>query len=170
LIINGVSDRSASSQAVGQKKAIQGAPPPLPAAGVDDSLLKDYIHNLQVDINDAFDVITAKVAPPAISCKVANAPTITPITVVMPAGSTSIAYPQAGGNYTYSIDGGTPPYMSMRWAGAQPTCLAAVIHSPNTLYLSPVTGVACTAGETYSFDIYDSQGQHMAQTLQINIK
>jgi len=144
------------------------------APGDPDRLLGIYIINLQIEINEASDVIMADVTAPAISCKVADAPPIAPITVVLPDPSRGITY-QTGATLNYSVTGGTPPYMGVQWAGAPPQCYTAVIHSPNTLVLSPTTTgtppattvTRCTSGQTFNFDIYDVHGQHMAKTVTV---
>jgi len=157
------------------------APPKTPAAqmpaprglqpGQDDDLLQKYIENLQADINDASTVIAADVTFAAISCKVADAPAIAAITIVLPpdsAGkaSTEFTY-KTGQTLSYPINGGSSPYMGVQWVGETPKCFTVVINSPNTLVVSPVSAVSCSSGQKFSFDIYDSAGQHLAKTITI---
>jgi hypothetical protein len=142
-------------------------PPPC----CNDDLLQLYMSNLRVSINDASKIIETNVSFPPIACKVADAPTIAPISVVLPAdasgnAATGITY-RTGQTLGYTINGGTPPYMSIQWVGSTPQCFTAVIHSPNVLVLAPVAGADCSAGQTFSFDIYDALGQHLAKTLTI---
>jgi hypothetical protein len=136
-------------------------------ANDDDSTLSMLLDNLQADINKATDVIEAEIPFPPISCKVAEVPLVKPIQVILSGNQTEITYPAAGTTLRYPVEGGTPPYTGIVWIGAEPDCLKAVIHSPNILHISPIK--ACTSTQTYTFDIYDSHGQHMAQPLLIKI-
>src|SRR5262249_49187295 len=135
----------------------------------DDPLLTAYLHNLEVDIYDASLIVEKNISLPTISCKVADAPPIAPITVTLPPDasgrpSLSINY-QTGQTHSFAINGGTPPYTSLQWAGATPRCFTATILSPNTLVLSPVANQNCNDDESFNFDIYDSHGQHMPKTV-----
>jgi hypothetical protein len=128
------------------------------------------------NIDEAYKVIEKEVSLPVIACKVADASMIAPIIVVLPAdasgnAATGITY-RTGQTLGYTINGGTPPYMSIQWVGSTPQCFTAAIHSPNVLVLAPVAGVNgnpvnCNAGQTFSFDIYDALGQHLPKTLTI---
>lgn len=145
-----------------------------PNPNQNDELLKIYIDNLQADINNTSDVIASDVRLPAISCKVADAPAVTAIAVSLPPDSsgkaaTGITY-QTGQALSYLISGGTPPYMGVQWVGETPKCFSAVIHSPNALVLAPVTGASCTSGQSFSFDIYDTLGQHLSKPLAVTTK
>jgi len=135
-----------------------------------DKVLEAYINNLQDEINEVTPIIVADVTPPSIACKVANSPTMKPMKVVLPAGSKGIDYPPTNGKVSVPIEGGTPPYTSIQWSGPQPTCFSAVIQSPNTLYLSSATGQTCVAGDKFTFDIYDVQGQHLNEPVVVIIK
>src|SRR5262249_45937384 len=117
-----------------------------PEYGKDDELLQKNIDNLQADNKEGAGIICKDVRLSAISCKVADAPAIAPIS--LPVDPTKGIEYQSGQTLNYPVTGGTPPYMGVQWSGETPKCFTAVIQSPNMLVLSPAAaGTKCTKGE-----------------------
>lgn len=160
----------------GLQNVIVAAQTPPPAGGGGNKNLLDagdlHLTVLLQALATATQSVTEVTAVPTqtadVTCKVADATPVAPISLVLPSGATEVDI-ASGSSATYQISGGSMPYMSVQWSPSTPACFTVLILSPSTLQFSGKASCTDDNTKTFSFDIYDVVGHHLPKPLVLKV-
>ncbi len=147
-------------------------PPTAPAkqkALDDDAQLSAMLQALTATIESVLQITSVQTTTADVTCKVADATPIAPLSIVLPGGATEIDI-KLGSSATYQITGGTTPYISVQWSPVAPSCFVASILSPTTLQLTGTAGCNKDKDQTFNFDVYDVSGHHLPKLMVIKVE
>lgn len=150
------------------------SPPPGASGGnkilraADDPHLTVLLQTLATATQSVTEVTAVPTQTADVTCKVADATPVAPLSVVLPSGTTEVDI-ASGGSATYQINGGSQPYMSVQWSPSAPACFSASILSPSTLQFSGKASCTTDNGKSFNFDIYDVVGHHLSTPMVLKV-